>query len=80
MLPSMAQIAIAIEGKFVMEDWHNFGADYDKTLMAWHENFVKVGPHCKRNMVIGFIACGIIIYFHAQDYSVHGVCNSGKLC
>jgi len=23
----------------VMEDWHNFGQDYDPTLMAWHENF-----------------------------------------
>jgi cyclopropane-fatty-acyl-phospholipid synthase len=22
-----------------MEDWHNFGADYDKTLMAWFHNF-----------------------------------------
>ena len=22
-----------------MEDWHNFGADYDKTLMAWYANF-----------------------------------------
>ena len=22
-----------------MEDWHNFGSDYDKTLMAWHKNF-----------------------------------------
>ena len=22
-----------------MEDWHNFGADYDKTLMAWFGNF-----------------------------------------
>jgi len=27
-----------------MEDWHNFGADYDKTLMAWHANFVKNWP------------------------------------
>ena len=24
-----------------MEDWHNFGADYDKTLMAWYNNFNK---------------------------------------
>ena len=24
-----------------MEDWQNFGADYDKTLMAWHHNFEK---------------------------------------
>lgn len=38
-LPSIAQIAKAAEDFLVMEDWHNFGADYDKTLMAWHENF-----------------------------------------
>jgi cyclopropane-fatty-acyl-phospholipid synthase len=41
MLPSMKQIAKATEGLFIMEDWHNFGADYDKTLMAWHENFLN---------------------------------------
>jgi cyclopropane-fatty-acyl-phospholipid synthase len=39
MIPSIAQIGKAMEGLFVMEDWHNFGADYDKTLMAWFENF-----------------------------------------
>ncbi|MBI2052461.1 MAG: cyclopropane fatty acyl phospholipid synthase [Candidatus Sungbacteria bacterium] len=39
MLPSIKQIGKSIEGLFVMEDWHNFGADYDKTLMAWYENF-----------------------------------------
>lgn len=41
MLPSVAQLGRAIEGIFVMEDWHNFGADYDKTLMAWYENFIS---------------------------------------
>lgn len=39
MLPSVKQIASASEGLFVMEDWHNFSADYDKTLMAWFRNF-----------------------------------------
>jgi len=39
MLPSIAQLGKAIEGKFVMEDWHNIGSDYDKTLMAWYNNF-----------------------------------------
>ena len=39
MLPSIAQISKSFEGLFVMEDWHNFGADYDKTLMEWHKNF-----------------------------------------
>ncbi|MAS40592.1 MAG: cyclopropane-fatty-acyl-phospholipid synthase [Gammaproteobacteria bacterium] len=37
MLPSVAQIGRAIESRFVMEDWHNFGTDYDQTLMTWHE-------------------------------------------
>jgi len=39
MLPSIKQIGASIEQLFVMEDWHNFGHDYDKTLMAWFENF-----------------------------------------
>ena len=33
-----ALIAEACEGLLVMEDWHNFGADYDRTLMCWYEN------------------------------------------
>jgi cyclopropane-fatty-acyl-phospholipid synthase len=44
MRPSAAQIGRAIEGVFVMEDWHNFGADYDRTLMAWHANFERNWP------------------------------------
>ncbi len=47
MLPSIAQIARAMEGLFVMEDWHNFGPDYDKTLMAWYGNFEKAWPRLK---------------------------------
>lgn len=38
MLPSAAQLARAVEGRFVIEDWHNFGADYDRTLQAWRSN------------------------------------------
>jgi cyclopropane-fatty-acyl-phospholipid synthase len=34
-LPTVQQIAMSMEGRFVMEDWHNFSADYDRTLMAW---------------------------------------------
>lgn len=41
MIPSVAQIGRATEKLFVVEDWHNFGPDYDKTLMAWDENFQK---------------------------------------
>lgn len=41
MIPSVAQVAKAIEGIFVMEDWHNFGAYYDRTIGEWHKNFNK---------------------------------------
>ena len=34
----------ACEGRFVVEDLHNFGADYDRTLMAWHANFERHWP------------------------------------
>lgn len=44
MLPSAAQITRACEGLFVLEDWHAFGADYDPTLMAWHDRFERAWP------------------------------------
>jgi cyclopropane-fatty-acyl-phospholipid synthase len=47
MLPSISQLGAAMEPNFVMEDWHNFGPDYDKTLMAWHANFEKAWPDLK---------------------------------
>ena len=32
LIPSMAQLGTAWEGLWVVEDWHNFGPDYDQTL------------------------------------------------
>lgn len=46
-LPSLAQISEACEPYFVVEDVHNFGPDYDKTLMAWFENFKAAWPTLK---------------------------------
>lgn len=48
-LPSVAQLAKAMEGLFVMEDWHNIGAHYDKTLMAWYANFTNGWEAIKPN-------------------------------
>ena len=44
-LPSIGQIGDAIDDLFVVEDLHNFGADYDKTLMAWFKNFDAAWPN-----------------------------------
>lgn len=40
-IPSVMEIGKSIEDIFLVEDWQNFGQDYDKTLMSWHENFTK---------------------------------------
>lgn len=48
-LPSIIQIAQVCEPHFIMEDWHNFGADYDRTLMAWHERFQRAWPQLSKN-------------------------------
>lgn len=49
-LPSMGQVGDALDGLFVVEDLHNFGADYDKTLMAWHRNFERAWPRFQQKL------------------------------
>lgn len=46
-IPSMTQLAGAMENIFNIEDVHNIGPDYDKTLMAWYANFEKAWPELK---------------------------------
>jgi len=43
-VPSARQISRAIEPGFILEDWHNFGQDYDRTLMSWWHNFDAAWP------------------------------------
>jgi len=43
-LPSAKEIASVLERRFLVEDWHNFGPDYDRTLMAWWDNFEQAWP------------------------------------
>lgn len=48
-LPSVQHIAKASETHFIVEDWHNFGADYDTTLMAWYQRFLAAWPEIAGN-------------------------------
>ncbi|HEX5489483.1 MAG TPA: cyclopropane fatty acyl phospholipid synthase [Rhodanobacteraceae bacterium] len=49
MIPAASQVTPALENLFVVEDWHNFGTDYDKTLMAWLANFDAAWPELTAN-------------------------------
>ena len=47
-IPSPREIAGAVDGRLVIEDWHNFGPDYDRTLLAWAGNFERAWPQLKQ--------------------------------
>ena len=49
MIPAASQVTAALEDLFVVEDWHNFGADYDRTLTAWRANFEAAWPMLAAN-------------------------------
>ncbi|MCG9971885.1 cyclopropane fatty acyl phospholipid synthase [Christiangramia crocea] len=47
LIPSITQIGKAMGNDMILQDLHNFGLYYDKTLMAWHENFKEAWPRLK---------------------------------
>jgi cyclopropane-fatty-acyl-phospholipid synthase len=49
MIPAASQVTEALQNLFVVEDWHNFGADYDLTLTAWRANFDAAWPELSKN-------------------------------
>lgn len=48
-LPSAEQISAELNKRFLIEDWHNFGQDYDTTLMAWWQNFDTAWPELQQH-------------------------------
>jgi len=43
-IPTLGQLTSAMDELLVIEDVHNIGPDYDRTLMAWWENFDRSWP------------------------------------
>ncbi|TCV91861.1 cyclopropane-fatty-acyl-phospholipid synthase [Luteibacter rhizovicinus] len=85
-IPSSSQVTTALENLFVIEDWHNFGADYDRTLMAWLGNVDKAWPSLSasyderfRRMWRFYLACSAGVFRSRRDQlwqltlSPHGI-------
>jgi cyclopropane-fatty-acyl-phospholipid synthase len=76
MFPSIKEIAEAAEGRFTVEDWHNFGADYAPTLRAWHDNLAarrdwvvaQYGERFYRMFVFYLLSCAGA--FEARTYQM----------
>ncbi len=45
-LPNVNNI-IKFKDKLLLDDWHNFGKDYNLTLIAWQNNFKNAWPELK---------------------------------
>jgi cyclopropane-fatty-acyl-phospholipid synthase len=63
-VPSLRQLAVACEEHFIIEDVHNFGPDYDTTLMAWKARFEAAWPELRahyeerfRRMWLYYLTC-----------------------
>jgi cyclopropane-fatty-acyl-phospholipid synthase len=64
MIPSIFQIDKATQGKLILEDWHNIGLHYDRTLMEWLRRFTKSWPQLNDkydqrfyNMWVYYLSC-----------------------
>ncbi|MGK2907245.1 MAG: cyclopropane fatty acyl phospholipid synthase [Desulfuromonadales bacterium] len=73
-IPSAGQITKGFESLFVLEDWHNFGTDYDRTLMAWQDNFNKAWPELSHNyderfrrMWLYYLSCAAACFRSRQN-------------
>lgn len=74
MIPAASEVTAALEDLFVVEDWHNFGADYDRTLMAWLANFDAAWPSLSENyderfrrMWRYYLSCSAAVFRSRRD-------------
>jgi cyclopropane-fatty-acyl-phospholipid synthase len=72
--PSIAQLGRAVEGLFVIEDVHNIGPSYTKTLRAWNANLQAAWPtlsarHDVRvRRMFEFFFLTVAGFFRARDF------------
>jgi cyclopropane-fatty-acyl-phospholipid synthase len=81
-LPTLPQLIAPARGTMVLEDLHNFSADYAKTLNAWAENFELAWPTLKekygepfRNMWLYYLS-GCEALFQARMVQLYQIVYS----
>ena len=48
-IPPLEYLARSLESVLLVEDLHNFGPDYDRTLMCWFDNFNQAWPELSKH-------------------------------
>lgn len=81
-LPTLPQLITPARGRMVLEDLHNFSADYAKTLSAWAVNFENGWPSLRekygeafRNMWLYYLS-GCEALFHARMVQLYQIVYS----
>ncbi|MGB8705234.1 MAG: cyclopropane fatty acyl phospholipid synthase, partial [Gillisia sp.] len=84
LIPSITQIGEALENKLILQDWHNFGLYYDKTLMCWYDNFKNAWPSLKESYnemffkMWRFYLCSSAASFRARELQLWQLVLTGK--
>lgn len=74
--PSLPDMCESFADLYIMEDWHNFGADYDKTIMAWDSRFrkgvreKKLHVEAKTNRALHYYLCCCAGTFRARQMQI----------
>jgi len=50
MLPSQRQIVEAADGLFLVQGWQRIGEHYERTLLAWRDNFERNWPRLRSRL------------------------------
>ena len=79
-LPSARQLTEVLERRFVIEDWHNFGPDYDRTLMAWWANFDAGWPRLRNRYDSRFYRMWKYYLLSCAGFFGRGKDNFGNWC
>jgi cyclopropane-fatty-acyl-phospholipid synthase len=61
-LPSPVDLTLAFEDVFLLEDWHNFGADYDRTLVSWQARFAAAWPALQSVLRDAPLPCALDVF------------------
>ncbi len=79
-IPNLPRILQGLKRRFMVEDLHNFGADYARTLLAWHENFTRAWPQHASQMRRPFPDFGAITSCFLPVSFGHVVSLYGNSC
>ena len=79
-LPSSQQFCRGFECSLILQDWQDFGRDYDTTLIAGWTNFDSTWPRLSQDIALSFYRLWSYYFLSCAGLFRSGQDNFGNLC